>query len=689
MPPRRHDRPMEASGNARRRMRKGTHCCFASDTEKFAASSLRTNRRRGTVCIPQGLHTESTANAHVTEDLAVPLGVLGDNSGDEPRTSKEEVTLTGAIEHLKTKVARSLEHALPASADQASLPGKRFPSLQTPAGTCSKSESVRTDCAPIMKLFDNELVRGSQLQSLDVVGMLKLGQVGHHLESETSAGHLEYSRRESKFTSHPNCALPLRHAKAVQDLCAALPPECEMKMIFDNRSDWWDTWRESFGLIWGDEADTTRSRGHPSLLGSLLVCFAASVGSYDKYLLPVARWILSDDELAGCEYGLLCLMGLGLCFLSMLQPRRAWTVYRRANALLQLNGIHRTHKKSEKLDSIFWQLFYADRWVSLMIGLPYSVPDNLCDLYIPPKNTLSFVTFHYRHFAVLTGRVIDCLQALNGPSLSAIAAIDEKIDEVTSHLPPDYLDLAQISACQNAKEKYTRVFRLIHVHQLKAYLHLPLFLQFSEDRREYGRKMCVNNSRALIEAFLEIYDANYPRSSMDHSIKLTGFTVFTAAVTLFLHLLGYGLATTSGRAPENQASIYDVRLISRAIAALKDCSEVEQWKKGVVRKIDLPYFDVVSIGRNQDVLGHSRDGSGISSSANEHATYQNSTLVETPDIDGNNILDFNSPLDDIFWVYQGPWVPCDPMQPFVPVGGQSHTDCDCVTGDAYGNIPVT
>ncbi|KAK9344194.1 hypothetical protein V1522DRAFT_191127 [Lipomyces starkeyi] len=58
-----------------------------------------------------------------------------------------------------------------------------------------------------------------------------------------------------------------------------------------------------------------------------------------------------------------------------------------------------------------------------MIGLPYSVPENLCDLYIPPVDKNTLVNFHYRHLTVLTGRVIDCLQSINGPSLSAVIAI--------------------------------------------------------------------------------------------------------------------------------------------------------------------------------------------------------------------------------------------------------------------------
>lgn len=93
-----------------------------------------------------------------------------------------------------------------------------------------------------------------------------------------------------------------------------------------------------------------------------------------------------------------------------------------------------------------------------MIGFPYSIPDDLCDLYIPPANETPLVTFHCRRLALLTGRVNDCLQALNWPSLSAIARVNEKIDVVASHLPHGYLDMAQVSACRNPKEKYTLIF---------------------------------------------------------------------------------------------------------------------------------------------------------------------------------------------------------------------------------------
>lgn len=485
-------------------------------------------------------------------------------------------------------------------------------------------------------------------------------KIGHLVVSD-SAEDRAYSPRGARGITISDTLLPLEHAEAVRDLYAVIPPIFELQHILACQSDWWNSWRDAFGLSWGEANDQTLEAfairafrsGHPSLLGSLLVCLAFSIGVFDKYLSPVERWILHDDDLAGCVHGLECLMGLGLCYFSALQHRRAWSVYRRANSLLQLSGIHRTHKESKKLDEIFWQLFHADRWLSLMIGLPYSVPNELCDLSIPPADMVSPITFHYRHLAVLTSRVIDCVQAIHRTSLSNIAAIDEQIDAVAGHLPPDYLNLAQVATCQDMSEKYARIYRLTQVHQLKAYLHLPLFLQRSDRaKQDYGRRVCVNSSKAFLEAFLLLCDNNREEASMDNSVKLTGFSAFTAAVTLFLDILDRAPTTSRDCARSRGNTGLDQSLIARTTAALEICADgrssslcgqcltalndlVSSCQGGLnaVHKIQLPYFGVVSIGPKPN----DHDDGYVDQPAGEDA-----------------FLDFPASLDDILWDYHGP-----------------------------------
>lgn len=147
-----------------------------------------------------------------------------------------------------------------------------------------------------------------------------------------------------------------------------LPSKADMDEILRFNTSWWPLYRDSLGLVWTG-CDTLQSFAshalmscEPTVTALLLVCLAISTGNQRTYLPPVEQLILNHDQYAGTEHGLNCLMALGLCYMSSLQPRRAWTVYRRANTLLQLNGLH-LRMRSEKHVNLFWQLFHADRWV--------------------------------------------------------------------------------------------------------------------------------------------------------------------------------------------------------------------------------------------------------------------------------------------------------------------------------------
>ncbi|KAK9852029.1 hypothetical protein MYU51_009013 [Penicillium brevicompactum] len=480
-------------------------------------------------------------------------------------------------------------------------------------------------------------------------------------------------QQDSSHNQHTNTdpELSSKHKEALQGLCASLPAISDLQDILMNQSGWWESWRDAFGLSWGEETDKSLEdfairafrSGDPCLLGSLLVCLALGTGVFETYLSAVERWVLHDDDLAGCQYGLECLMGLGLCYFSAMQHHRAWSVYRRANTLLQLQGIHRAHRESEKLDGIFWQLFHADRWLSLMIGLPYSVPNGLCDLYIPPAGSGSFTTFHHRHLAILTSQVIDCIQATSAPSLSTISAIDEKIDALATHLPLHYLDITYISNLQDKREKYARIYRLTQVHQLKSYLHLPLFLQrFNLPKRRYGREICANNSRLFLEAFFLLCGDDPQRASTDNSIKLTGFSAFTAAVTLFLTILDNTRGTTKDSVTPSENNKYDETLIKKAMETLQICSAgnvdslcgrclealnglvsvCQETGYDTVHKVDLPYFGILSIiPKSSDPLSVPGDFSPREDS----------------------FFDFSDSLNDIFWSYEGPLASHDLLSP--------------------------
>jgi hypothetical protein len=465
-----------------------------------------------------------------------------------------------------------------------------------------------------------------------------------------------------------------------------------------SRNQWWGVWRKSFGLTWGEEEDSTLTKfatravctATPALLGSLLLCFALSTGNYNQYITSVERWMQTDNFRLTHKYDFQCLMGLGLCLLSALQPLRAWTVYRKANSLLQLKGIHRSRRRSKSLDLIFWQLFSADRWVSLLTGLPYSVPDHLCYLAITPITQSDPVTYHHRHMTVLTGRIIECLQSPMDFLFTAVVRVDEEIDNITAQLPANYLSMPHIAACPDVDERYARLYRVTEVFQLKTFLYLPLFLQHCGTEKQklgqlqsalYGRTACLNSARSLIEAYLVLYDTNPATATMDNSMKLTSFTALTAAVVLFLNLLT-GDHSPSGHIADSSGSStmqVDTALINRAAAVFEACSEGQSrslcgqchtaladliscsqtLSRGESRNISVPFFGTVEVIRKETTAStHSPAARIPVNNENIHTvstTLSPSILDFAPDESHDIVLPASTIGDDIFFTYHGPW----------------------------------
>lgn len=279
--------------------------------------------------------------------------------------------------------------------------------------------------------------------------------------------------------------LPERHASVLRELCAALPTQAQMTYICQYRSSWWPLWREVIGYDFsGNNCKTLEefasyvfSKGHPCLVALLLVFFAQATYELDTYVGVVERCIVSNDEYAGSDAGLLCLLALGSCYINT-RPCRAWIIFRKAISLVQLRDVgHSGTKRSSRLDVIFWQLLIADKQISLLIGAPYMMPRHFyaLDSSITAETPLN-IAFP-RRLAVLTGHVIDCVQGAEEPNLRKVLEVEEQIDTFLATLPPNYLDRTHISQDPDKVNQWVRVARVIGMNQLRAYIHLPLLLK--------------------------------------------------------------------------------------------------------------------------------------------------------------------------------------------------------------------
>lgn len=545
-------------------------------------------------------------------------------------------------------------------------------------------EDVGSACAPLVRLLNNSA----------------LGTALYPSQEEKDGRGLDSTDQSTSVS-------PERE-NTVRDLCASLPPKHEFDDILDNKSSWWPLYRETLGLVWGEEeCESLRAFAvqglkakHPSLIGILLTSLAISTGDLQKYLPAVERRIVNVDEYAGCEYGLGCLMALGLCYIGSLQPRRAWTIYRRANALLQLNGLH-VRRKTEKHELLFWQLFHADRWVSLMIGLPYCISEEFCDVIIQPMETISPGTWLYRQLGLLTGLVIDCMQNVKGPTWASVLRVEERMDDIKAQLPVKYLDLDDIRACIDLSDKYTRLYRLIHWHQLRAHIHLPFLLRSgTQERYKFNRESCIEDCRRLLEGYLEVFDTDPTVAAFG---TVLNFTAFVAAVIVLMSLACYQ------QVPQMQAE-KDWRMLFRVMDAIKHggttdiaglicrksytaleqllSSAVSTDESEIPKRVILPYFGTlfitkpVSRSMSNRAVDQSNQPMQTATTTEHQKDRATSTMTASAsdmafNLNGPAAVNTNLPMYDglhpgagISFAYNGPFLPPD-------------------DASGYGSLPIT
>lgn len=604
-----------SNSGVEKRMRKGTKSCYAcksSDQLEYAyynelwrikpachvfflmiwwraRLTYAEGRKRKTRCIYTADPATCTECGKRPGSVCTPQGLVADDREGVSYAKREK--LTQRVARLESMIAPTATNAAIRQKMLHVRPGLDHDAVdEDDAGTSERA--IESSTAPLMRLMQNPVL-------------------GAQDSTEPPSTDDALDDRLGSFCN-----------KVVAELMAFLPAESELRGITSHKGAWWPLWRHTAGLVWGDVDCTTLDdfatralqNRHPGLLGILLVSLSIASGDL-QFLAPVERLVVHNDRLAGSEYGLGCITALALCYLNNLQPRRAWTFYRRGLTLLQLSNIHVTHRRSEKQDSLFWQLFHADRWVSMMIGLPYMLPDLFCDLEIASIENSTVDTWLHHQLIVVTGRVIDCVQDTKCPSFSKAIEIDERINDIQAQLPSKYLDLETIKQCDPGKETAVRVYRVIHLRQLKEYLHLPFFLRSSHDERYgYSRWACTLDARRLLAAYTYLYEVD------SHAVTngtLLNFNAFVAAIVLLLNLFGYGNARSNS---ENDSS--DRQLVEQTQAALQTgiggisstlCKQCHQALKSLVdstndldpmatRRIVLPYFGTITVTRGASYL---------------------------------------------------------------------------------------
>ena len=389
-------------------------------------------------------------------------------------------------------------------------------------------------------------------------------------------------------------------------LLSLLPSRSDLQTILIASSTWWTTWRRLFPEI-GADADTKNlqqivfsalDQDNPVPIAIAVLCIAISVRQLppanddnsfnlplpskdlmDHSLTTVDRLIISDNEYAVSVEGIELIILQAKIYDNLCQPRNGWLLFRRAISFAQLMGLHPNRKlladgsstSMQRRERLWWLLFEVDRYMSLLLGLPYGMADNQIINDASEDHTSPTVVYR-RRLAVIIGYVINRNQVSTCPSLSTTLETDQQLDDSAKAMPHDWWDVssARLAGNINVEESFERLATQVWYYQIKAFLHLPFMLQSATNRRfEYSRLACLDASRDLVKLYhaLRVRDGG-----AFFMCKIFDFQGFTAAILLLLGLLGYGRMSSVQDLQQEQN---DWHLIDVTINILRQASSDE------------------------------------------------------------------------------------------------------------------
>ncbi|KAL3470433.1 hypothetical protein BJX99DRAFT_264240 [Aspergillus californicus] len=269
-----------------------------------------------------------------------------------------------------------------------------------------------------------------------------------------------------------------------------------------------------------------------------------------------ARLVTTRDDLLGTVEGMQCVMMEGMYHANCGNLRPAWMASRRAMALAQLMGIHRSDHCSlpllnpgHKFDASFlwYRIVSTDRFLCLLLGMPQGSMDRSMAAENALANDTPLGRLERVHCAIAS-RILERNDA--GPAsftMVTIREIDTQLQNAAEMMPSGWWMVPNLGAASSHIEKDNKcklpddfwemlrmVTQLYHYNLLNQ-LHLPFMLNFSHAERlhDYSQTACVNASREILTRFIAFRSYNrvaYCCRAMDF------FTLIAAMLLLIAHL---------------------------------------------------------------------------------------------------------------------------------------------------------
>jgi hypothetical protein len=336
----------------------------------------------------------------------------------------------------------------------------------------------------------------------------------------------------------------------------------------------------------------------------------------------ISSHITSDDEMVSSISGLETLYWMAIYNSNAGKPRSSWLCFRRALSISQLLGLHRhstrklmatDHMPVQYLNEIWYCLLEGDRYLSLILGLPYTATFETFDASKDDDeaSTLTPEQRYGRRLIHIASLLIERNQSPRPPSFAATQDIDEKLEAISKELPADWWDLPEPGSSRMTEEagvSFDKAVGHIWHYQLLALIHLPFLLHAqTEKRHAYSRTTCLHASREMIKRYIVLRKDN-----RSFSCKILEFQIFTATVTVMIAILGTtayegqarGLEAEDWRLVEEVVSIMEnlsgypgeamSRESAKVLKALQEMSRRAEAKPGN-EMLRIPYFGTINV----------------------------------------------------------------------------------------------
>jgi len=264
-----------------------------------------------------------------------------------------------------------------------------------------------------------------------------------------------------------------------------------------------------------------------------------------RLVAAATTWVTTKGEMHESIECLVCIILEGVFQTNSGNLRRAWAVYRRAMAVAQLMGLHRTPlPQLKRIDSelssnpefLWFRIVYMDRYLSLLLGLPQGTTDKNIGL----TSTLQFEPplgrFERQLMAISCRVLIRNEGVFNAADIASTQSIDSELLGVSKSMPASFWrpanSLQLIPGSPEALLETVRLSAQVYYYGLLIQAHLPYMMHEIDVNTDQGYSLntCVNASREIMTRFIS-HRAFNPMSSCSRPVD---FFALLAAMTLLL-----------------------------------------------------------------------------------------------------------------------------------------------------------